>query len=228
MRLVIKLGGSIFFESSNKINTHLVAAYADLMRKFQKLGHKLGVVIGGGNLAKNYITQIRQFAFPESIYDEIGIAFTRINAYTFCILLGDVAVLPVPTNWNEILPHLANNKIIVIGGMQPGQSTNAVSAILAEFLRADYLINLTNVDGVYDRHPSLPDAKLITKLNYKTFKKIVSSQDSHAGRYPLFDLVALSIAERSKLKIVFLNGLTPDNLHKFVINGEISGSIVSE
>jgi len=38
-------------------------------------------------------------------------------------------------------------------GAYPGQTTDAVSAILAEYVGADLLINATSIDGVYTSDP---------------------------------------------------------------------------
>lgn len=40
-----------------------------------------------------------------------------------------------------------SKKIVIMGGTEPAHSTDAVGAILAEFVDADILINLTSVDG---------------------------------------------------------------------------------
>ena len=51
-------------------------------------------------------------------------------------------------------------RIVVMGGVAVGQTTDAVAALLAEYVRADRLIVATSVDGVYTADPEKdPDAK---------------------------------------------------------------------
>ena len=40
-----------------------------------------------------------------------------------------------------------------MGGITPGQTTDAVAAVLAERVRADVFINVTSVDGIYSADP---------------------------------------------------------------------------
>ena len=41
-----------------------------------------------------------------------------------------------------------------MGGTEPAHSTDAVAAILAEYVKADILVNLTSVDGMYTKDPN--------------------------------------------------------------------------
>lgn len=225
MKIVIKIGGSIFFDKEGKINYDLLLEYSKEIRHLHELGHEVGVVTGGGSFAKQYLSQIRSFNFVESVYDIIGIEFSRINALVFSMLLGDIAIKPILTSWDQVMQHIDDKRIIVLGGMQPGQSTNAVSAILAEYMSAEYLINLTNVEGVFDRPPTQAGAKLLRKITYQDFLKILFKQDSHAGHYELFDLVAFKIVSRSKIKLVFINGMNPKNLLD-CLSGKKIGTLV--
>ena len=60
---------------------------------------------------------------------------------------------------------------MVMGGLQPGQSTNAVGALVAEAIGADLFINATDVDGVYTSDPKKdPEAR---KLDIVDTDKLV-------------------------------------------------------
>ncbi|MBS7618940.1 UMP kinase, partial [Candidatus Bathyarchaeota archaeon] len=51
------------------------------------------------------------------------------------------------------------------GGLQPGQSTNAVACVLAERSESKLLVNTTNVEGVYSADPKKdPHAKLYESI----------------------------------------------------------------
>ena len=42
---------------------------------------------------------------------------------------------------------LQNKSIVVLGGLQPGQSTTAVAALCGEYVKANRIVFSTDVDG---------------------------------------------------------------------------------
>jgi uridylate kinase len=88
-----------------------------------------------------------------------------------------------------------------LGGLHPGQSTNAVGALVAEKLKADRFVNATDVEGVYSKDPrKYPDAKKLSKVTPRELSEILGNESMMAGGYDLMDQVALKLIERSKIK----------------------------
>ena len=116
-----------------------------------------------------------------------------------------------------------------MGGTEPAHSTDAVSAILAEYIHADKLINLTSVDGMYNKDPNkYEDAELIKEITASEMMEFISGKDTKAGTYEFFDMTAIQMIKRSSIETVIANGYTPENLTK-VINGEDIGTkIINE
>ena len=113
-----------------------------------------------------------------------------------------------------------------MGGTEPAHSTDAVGSILAEFIGADLLINATSVDGLYDKDPNkYNDAKMYEKITPKEMMKVLNSKEIKAGTYEFFDMTAIQIINRSKIKTCIVNGKYPENILK-AINGEIGTKIV--
>ncbi len=48
---------------------------------------------------------------------------------------------------------LKEGKIIVMGGLKPGITTDAVAALVAERIDAELLVKGTDQNGVYDKDP---------------------------------------------------------------------------
>jgi uridylate kinase len=112
--------------------------------------------------------------------------------------------------------------------MTPGQSNDAVAALLAEALNAQRLIRATDVDGVYDQDPqTVKNARKFDTLSYDKLLEIVQDRDQVAGGYALFDLVAARVIQRSKIPTQFIDGQDPDNI-KRAIFGEHVGTIVTD
>ena len=113
-----------------------------------------------------------------------------------------------------------------MGGTEPAHSTDAVSAILAEYINADQLINLTSVDGMYTKDPNkFDDAELVSEITATDLLEFLSGKDVKAGTYEFFDTTAAQMIKRSKLQTVITNGYEPENLIK-AINGENVGTKV--
>jgi uridylate kinase len=111
---------------------------------------------------------------------------------------------------------------LVLGGLHPGQSTNAVAARVAEMTQAKVLVNATDVDGVYDNDPKESlDARLLSEITLHQLSDIVSLLANEPGAYPLFDKRALNIVKRASIEIWFVNGKTPANILYAVNNGKI-------
>ena len=225
MRIVAAIGGSILVQdySSDKF-----LEYSEILKELSK-EHEIFVVVGGGRPARDYIGVARELGAGEAKCDDIGIEVTRVNAKLLLLGLGDYAYQKVPHNFREALEYSASGKIIVMGGTEPAHSTDAVSAILAEFVQADILINLTSVDGMYTKDPKkFDDAELISEITASDMMEFIKNQDVKAGTYEFFDMTAIQMIKRSNLETVIANGFYPENLVK-AINGEKIGTrVISE
>jgi uridylate kinase len=121
-----------------------------------------------------------------------------------------------------------------MGGLQPGQSTTSVAITVAEYIKAERLVILTDVDGIYDKDPNLyKDAKLIEKISYDSLQKLILelSVDTQAtaGEYRIFDAVSLQILKRSKMNVFVMSGKNLSQFNKFWNNEkEIIGTIISK
>lgn len=177
-------------------------------------------------MARSYIDVLRRAGVGEALLDEMGIESSRLNASLISKLLYPRS-FPYPlASLREVIEAHMSGLIPVSGGFQPGQSTNAVAAVVAEALGASMLLNCLNgVEGVYSDEPSRPGARLLRRLTYSQLESIierVSSQE--AGSYTLWDKVALGVARRSGLRIAFFDCRDPANIWR-ALKGEI-GSIV--
>ena len=225
MKIVIAIGGSILLK---EYDYQKFQEYSEILKSLSN-EHELFVVVGGGKPARDYISVIRDLNGGEAQCDDIGIEVTRINAKLLLTTLGDYAYQRVPHNFQEALEFSASGKIIVMGGTEPAHSTDAVSAILAEYIHADKLINLTSVDGMYNKDPNkYEDAELIKEITASEMMDFISGKDTKAGTYEFFDMTAIQMIKRSSIETVIANGYTPENLTK-VINGEDIGTkIINE
>ncbi|MCW4031797.1 MAG: UMP kinase [Candidatus Bathyarchaeota archaeon] len=224
MKIILKLGGFLF---PKELNFDLIQAYAELLKKLYSEDHQLIVVTGGGKGAREYISTAREMGASETICDEIGIEYTRLNSRLLISAIPEEAFPDVPQNIQQINNSLRFNKIIVMGGLQPGQSTNAVAALAAELIRADMFINATDVDGIYEDDPKTnTDAKMYDEIKIMDLFDMITKKRSIAGSYKLFDLVAVNLIARSKITTWFVNGKDPKNIENIIHGKHIGTRII--
>ncbi len=228
MKLVIKIGGSLLINSEGQINIAEIKEFAKNIEILLKEGHEIVVVVGGGLEARKYINAMRALGASEGYCDDIGIRVSRCNArLLISALKGLVYPLP-PRTFEETLQAASTRRLVVLGGLIPGQSTNAVAAIVAELVGANILINVTDVDGIYTADPKKDsNAQKFETISTKELQKLINQPQSNvAGKYELLDLSALKIIERSKIYTHFISGKDPSNIIKAVKGEKIGTRII--
>ena len=188
-------------------------------------GKRFILITGGGKTARDYQTAAKGVVdLNENDLDWIGIHSTRLNAHLMKTIFCDIAheeVIKNPTFKIEF-----KEKLLVAGGWKPGFSTDFDAVMLAENFGAKTVINLTNVDRVYDKDPSEhSDAKPIDEMSWKEFREIVGDEWSPGGNYP-FDPVASKKSEELGLKVLIMNGKNLPNLKNYLDGKEFVGTVI--
>lgn len=219
-KVVIKLSGRIFSDDI----VHELTTYATMLEEISRLVQPV-VVAGGGKIARHYINIARSFGLDEASLDILGIEVSRLNAKLLIAALGDQYAHPtVPGDLEQVAMATVSCRIVVTGGLHPGQSTNATAALIAEKVKASKFLNATDVEGIYDSDPNKNEkAKLFEEITIKKCLELLGSENSSAGAYDLMDIVALKIIERSKIPTVVLKS-NPENIRNAVINKIITGT----
>ncbi len=225
---MIKIGGSLLYDQSGQVIIERVQEYSRILTQIFEMGHQLVVVVGGGRPARTFIAAARQLGASEAQCDWLGIKMARHNAELLCAALGDVAYPKIVETLDELEVAFRLGKIVLMGGLIPAQSTNAVAAVAAETINARHLFNATNVDGVYDKDPKLPGAKRLHIVTIDHLRTILSSGGTRAGEYKLFDPVAIRVVERSRIHTVIFDGTSPNNLLRLFEGEKIGSQIVHD
>jgi uridylate kinase len=220
-RVVIKLSGSLFGDNA----ANELKKYARMLLEISSATQPV-VVAGGGNVARHYINIARGFGSDEASLDIMGIEVSRLNARLLIAALGDNAYPAVPTDLEQVGKAADGGKIVITGGLHPGQSTNATAALIAEKVKAKKFLNATNVDGIYDSDPNKnKGAKLFKDITVKKCLELLGSENSAAGAYDLMDIVALKVIERSKIPTVVLKS-DPSTIKNAIANKVIGTRII--
>jgi len=217
LKAVVKVGGFAFPGRGED----LVSDYVKMFRERVGEDHIL-VVAGGGEIARLYIKAARKMGVPESLCDHIGILVSRLNARLLVDGLSEYAFPEIPVNIDELKHYFSSGKIVAMGGLTPGHSTNAVAAIAAETIDADLFINATDVEGVYTSDPSKDKtAQKLDEVSVGRLGEILSKVEISAGAYELMDPLALRIIQRSEIPTVILDGRSTSNVVKALQGGKV-------
>ncbi|HXX72747.1 MAG TPA: UMP kinase [Candidatus Acidoferrales bacterium] len=222
MKAVVKLGGFAFPSRPEK---PLLKEYVKLLTGL--VGeHHLVIVTGGGEVARAYIGAAREMGVSESLCDQLGILTSRLNARLLTDGLGEYAFPEIPVTIGELKHYFASGKIVAMGGLTPGHSTNAVAAIAAETIGAELLVNATDVDGVYSSDPEKDkSARRLEEVNVAELTTILSKNEMKAGAYELMDPLALRIIERSRLTTIILDGRKTENVRRALRNEKVGTKV---
>jgi uridylate kinase len=227
MNIVISIGGSLL---TKELSSDNFKKYADVFLKLNEQGHNLAIICGGGAVCRQYRDIAKGFTNDANTLDFIGIMATHINASTLVAALGDKGYLVAWKSLEHAKRELKENfgkKIIVGGGYDVGTSSDYDAAAFAEVVKADLLINASNVDGVYTADPKKDkDAKKLSKLTHDEFESIIMQNPQTPGEYRLFDLPATRLIKKMGLKTVFIDGNDPDEILR-AVEGNHSGSVIA-
>lgn len=207
-------------------NPKILGKYADLLRELKNKGHELVVVVGGGSLARDFIKVARVMGLSESDQDKVAINVSRLFAQLLAIRLGDLELGRIPTSVDEVAEGLETGKIVVMGGIRPGMTTDAVAAMVAERIGAELLVKATDQEGIYTKDPRKhPDAEKIDVLSFDDLVQFFEQNKHKAGIHQVLDPEAVRILQKERTKTVVVNGFKPENV-MLAVRGERVGTII--
>ncbi|MCI4357677.1 MAG: UMP kinase [Thermoplasmata archaeon] len=223
--VALSVGGSVLTTGSD--DAEYLGRLADLLKKRGR-EFPLVVTTGGGRTARDYIRLGRALGLTEVELDEVGIDVTRLHARLLAARIGAPTPATPPTTVAEAVRELRHVSPVILGGTEPGHTTDGVAALLAVRLRAVRVVNATRVDGLFDADPKQhPEAKRIDRLGFEEFRRIVQRGSSgEAGQEFLFDRLAADVLSRAAIPVSILDGRDLDNLDAALLGRRFRGTSV--
>lgn len=224
MKLVIRIGGSVI---ASPVNVELIEKYVHVFEQLKTRGHRVVAVIGGGKLAREFIKIARKLGLGEKDQDEIAISVSRLFAQLFVKKLERISWKNVPTNLAEVTRYLDEGKLVVMGGLKPGITTDTVAAMVAEKIEADLIVKATDQEGIYNKDPrKYKDAVKLDRVSIEDLTRIFEQNKHEAGIHQILDPEAVKIIQRTRLKVVVVNGFDPENVLLVVEGKKGIGTII--
>ncbi len=222
IRYIISLGGSLVVP--DEIDVNYLRQFKNLVEQEIKKGNKFVLIVGGGKTSRRYSESAKKLGNlnPDDL-DWLGIHATRLNAHLLRTIFRKFANLEIITNPHQ--PISSTKPIIIAAGYRPGWSTDYDAVLLAQKYKSNTVLNLSNIDFVYDKNPKYKDAKPLKNISWKAFRKIVGNKWDPGLSLP-FDPVASKLAEKLKLRVIVMNGKPLLNLKNFLAGKIFKGTII--
>ncbi len=222
---VLSVGGSLLFKNG-EINHSYVRDLKKFLNSFRD--RKFVLVIGGGVVARSYINALEKLGAGKDVMSRFGIGVTRTNARLIANIIGkDANIRDLPKTLKQVKGFLRKHRIVCCGALryEPDQTSDGTAAQIAHYLKTRF-INITNVKGLYTKDPKrFKGAKLIPKVSYSEFSKIVNKLKYHPGQHFVLDQHAASTISRYKVKTYVVGGgLT--NLRNLLEGRKFVGTVI--
>ncbi len=222
MKYVISLGGSILVP--DQIDLSYIRKFVRLILKQVARGQTFLIVTGGGETARQYIRAAQKLTKTVSNFDLdwMGISATKLNAQLLNVAFGKLARTGIINDPSEVRRDL--KKVNIVSGWKPGWSTDYVAVRICQSYQIGTLLNLSNIDYVYDADPRYnKKAKKLWRLTWQEFRQQFGSK-WYPGAHLPFDPKAAKLAEQLGVKTVILNGLRLRNLGRFFEGKKFAGT----
>ncbi|MFZ2681476.1 MAG: UMP kinase [Patescibacteria group bacterium] len=226
--LILSVGGSLIIPNGGP-DVEFLQQLRLLVLKSVEQGRKIVIVTGGGKTARHYIDAASTVQkISDEDLDWMGIHATRLNGHLVRTILRDVAHPVVYKNPLAVPPVGEWKGSVLVGaGWRPGWSTDFVACRIAQVLDAKSVINLSNIDFVYNDDPrSNPEAQAFEEMRWRDYRKLVGD-DWSPGLSAPFDPVAAKFCHKYGMSVAVVNGKKYDQVEKAILGEEFTGTILS-
>jgi uridylate kinase len=230
-KILLKLSGeALMGDNTFGVDPKVLKTVAGEIHNLQKLGVKIAIVIGGGNIFRGLNSS--EYGMGRVPGDHMGMLATIINAIALGEALNrmgsetrvmsaiDMNKIAEPYIRGRAIRHLERDRVVLVGAGtgNPYFSTDTAAALRAMEVEAEVLLKATKVDGVFDADPEKnPTSKPFARLTYlEVLQKNLQ----------VMDMTAVSLAMGQSLPIIVFNLRKKGNIKK-VVFGESVGTLIS-
>ncbi|MCF7833686.1 MAG: UMP kinase [Candidatus Pacebacteria bacterium] len=221
--IIISLGGSLIVPE--EVDVGFLNDFKKIILEQVSEGKNFVISTGGGKICRKYQDSAKALGeVSNNDLDWIGIASLRLNAELLRVVFGEFAHSEVIHNFTE--KFSADKPIIITSAYKPGHSTDYGAILVAKTLGAKKVINLSNIDYVYDSDPKTnSDAKKIEEISWKDYMALIPTEWSPGLSSP-FDPVASKMAEENNIEVVIMNGKPIENLENYFKGNSFVGTTI--
>lgn len=224
---VLSLGGSLVVPNGG-IDTEFLSGFDRFIRKqISERKRRFFIVVGGGGTTRQYQKAariVRGQKITDIDLDWLGLHATRLNGQLLRTIFVDIADPRVIKHYEIILK--IERPVAIAAGWKPGWSTDYDSVTLCQDYGLNSVINMTNVDQVYDKDPKkFADAKPLVEITWKEYCAIAGDKWTPGMNLP-FDPIASKLARKLGTTVKILNGKNLDNVAKALDGKPFHGTTI--
>ena len=223
--IVLSIGGSLIVPG--EIDADFLSRLNAFIREHVKKGRRFFLVTGGGKTARKYRDAGKAVigTMTDDDLDWLGIHATRLNAHLLRTIFEDIAHPRIIENYDRRLRDW-EEPVVIGSGWKPGWSTDYDAVVLARDYGANLVMNLSNIEYVYDKDPrAYPDARPIEKMTWEEMENLLPTEWAPGINAP-FDPVAAQLAKSLKLTVIVTND-NFDNLNKILEGEHFKGTVIT-
>lgn len=223
--VVVSIGGSVL------LNGHEDARYlGDLASLLGRLGRSIPLVVttGGGRTAREYIRLGATLGLTSVEQDELGIDVTRLHARLLAGRIGLPTASHPPASVRDAVEAVRHGSPVVLGGTEPGHTTDAVAALIAVRLRASRVVNATDVAGIFDVDPKThPNARRLPQIGWPALLDLLRHATAgEPGQNFPFDRLGAEALARASIPLAIVAGRDLGNLERAIRGKRFEGTVV--
>ena len=243
-RIVIKVGSNVLTRKDGKLDVTRMSALVDQIAWLRRQGYEVILVSSGamasgrGELKVDHsldsveqrqlfsaVGQVKLVGLYYDLFREFGIHVGQVLTMKENFQPGEQyrnqqACMTVMLE-NDVLPIVNENDTVSVTELM-FTDNDELSGLIAQMMEADTLILLSNIDGIFDRHPDDPSAQLIREVAPgRDLSEYIQPEKSAFGRGGMHSKYhTASNVQSAGIHVIIANGTRDDILIDLIENPE--------
>ena len=239
-RIVVKVGSNVLTRPDGKLDVTRVSALVDQIAWLRQRGYEVILVSSGamasgrGELKVDHsldsveqrqlfsaVGQVKLVGLYYDLFREFGIHVGQVLTMKENFQPGEQynnqrACMTVMLE-NGVLPIVNENDTVSITELM-FTDNDELSGLIAQMMQAKTLVLLSNIDGIYDRHPDDPQAVLIREVAPgRDLSEYIQPEKSAFGRGGMHSkYTTASRVSKQGIRVIIANGERDDILVNLV------------
>ncbi len=229
-RIVVKVGSNVLTHDNRKLNVTRMSALVDQIAWLRSRGHEVILVSSGAVACGRQELKVaheldsveqRQLFSALGQTKLIGLYYDLFREYN--IHVGQV--LTMKENFepgeqyenqracmtvmlqNNVLPIVNENDTVSVTELM-FTDNDELSGLIAQMMNAETLVLLSNIDGIFDRHPDDPQAQLIREVAPgRDLSEYIQPEKSAFGRGGMHSKYTTAAkVQKAGIRVIIANG----------------------
>ena len=246
MRIVIKVGSNVLTRPDGKLDVTRMSSLVDQIAWLRKEGHEV-ILVSSGAMASgrgefkvqgarykvqdldsveqrqlfSAVGQVKLIGLYYDLFREFGMRIGQVLTMKENFEPGEQfnnqrACMTVMLE-NGVLPIVNENDTVSVTELM-FTDNDELSGLIAMMMKADMLVLLSNIDGIFDRHPDDPEAQLIRRVERgHDLTEYIQPEKSAFGRGGMHSkYTTAKKVQEAGIRVIIANGETEDILKRII------------